>query len=92
MKDKMNSLEEKALASSEIFTEYLKQAQKKSASIKEKTIDADSAISNFKDIQTKIKINPKLRNVFASLQERFIKNPTGADPVFIEAVLSLNLE
>lgn len=92
MKDKMNSLDERALASSEIFREYLKQEQTKSASIKPKTTDADAAISNFEKIQTKIKTDVKLRNVFASLQNRFIQNPTGADPAFIEAVLSLNLE
>ena len=64
MKDNMNSLDERALASSEIFREYLKQEQTKSASIKPKTIDADTAISNFENIQTKIKTNAKLRSVF----------------------------
>jgi hypothetical protein len=88
----MNLLDERALASSEIFQEYLKQEQKKSASIKPKPIDADTAISNFENIQTKIKTDTKLRNIFASLQDRFIQNPTGADPVFIDAVLSLNLD
>ena len=92
MKDNMNSLDERALASSEIFREYLKQEQTKSASIKPKTIDADTAVSNFENIQTKIKTNAKLRSVFATLQNRFIQNPTGADPAFIDAVLSLNLE
>ena len=92
MKDNMNSLDERALASSEIFREYLKQEQTKSASIKPKTIDTDTAISNFESIQTKIKTNAKLRSVFATLQNRFIQNPTGADPAFIDAVLSLNLE
>ena len=88
----MNLLDERALASSEIFREYLKQEQIKSASIKPKAIDADAAISNFENIQTKIKTDAKLRNIFASLQDRFIQNPTGADPVFIDAVLSLNLD
>lgn len=88
----MNLLDERALASSEIFQEYLKQEQTKSASIKPKAIDADAAISNFENIQTKIKTDAKLRNIFASLQDRFIQNPTGADPVFIDAVLSLNLD
>jgi hypothetical protein len=88
----MNSLDERALASSEIFREYLEQEQRKSASIKSKSIDADTAISNFENIQTKIKTDARLKNIFASLQNRFIQNPTGADPVFIDAVLSLNLE
>ena len=86
----MNSLEERALASSEIFQEYFKQEQLKIAS--KKQITEEYAVNEYLKIQDKINNDSKLKTIFATLQKQFMKNPSGADPEFINAVLSLNVE
>jgi len=93
----------KAAMSSEIFREFAAQELKKRASEKAKEKDLEAAeiedeldtLEQFASLEFKIKDSPKQLRAFRELQSKFQTDPeytAKTDPLFVKAVLMLNLD
>lgn len=89
-----SDMDDKALMSSEVFRELLKNADY----IEEKSepqLDSNEVLDNFLDLQKKVNASSVLKNRFKQLQERFINDPDYRDTVnddFVQGVLLLKLD
>lgn len=95
----MDDMTNRAIQSSEIFSNYIAQEQRKvNASIKtaeELAQESLEIVNSFEDFQVKVNSSLKLKEEFTKLQHLFRTNEKYAstvDPLFVEAVLMLRLE
>lgn len=82
-----------AAMSSEVFKEYLKISLAQDT--KYKQINEDDVLNDLRELQSKIRSNPKMRQAFKILQQKFASDQKYRSQVnqqFVEGVMLLNLD
>lgn len=100
----MSDMDWKAAMNSEIFREYAaielqkQAAQKQAESLKVDHLDDDTTselMEQFKQLEAEVSASPLKKKAFRALQLKFASDPVytdKVDPLFVEAVMMMDLE